>query len=338
MAFFSDDTKDKFRKFRRIRRAWISLWIIVAAFILSLFAEFLANDRPIVLVWKDSIYFPVYKTYKGVDFGLKQYTEPNYKNLNIAENGWAIWPLVEWGPNETNDELESYPAPPSTANQLGTDDRGRDVFTRLVYGFRVSVSFGLFSLFISVILAVIIGGLQGYAGGRIDFFGQRVVEIWNSLPYLYVLILLVNIYEPGLLMLIVVNSCFSWIALSYYVRAEVLKVRKNTYVTAATAMGCKTPRILARHIVPNSLTPIITFAPFLVNLAINNLAVLDYLGLGVPPPTASIGELLRQGKSHFTTSWWLAVYPFTILVGLIVTINFVGEGLREAFDPRKSRA
>ena len=325
------------RKFKRIKRAYWSFWIIFVVSLLSAGAEFLANDRPIVMSYNDSLFFPIFETYKGFDFGIDSPLEPQYKKMELEGKGWAIWPLVtHWGSNESNRSLDRYPAPPSTANWLGTDDRGRDILTRLIHGYRVSMFFGLVTLVLAIILAVLTGGIQGYLGGWIDLSGQRAIEVWSALPYLYVLILLVNIYEPSITMLILANSAFAWIGLSYYVRAEVLKVRKQTYVEAAQSMGCGHGRIMWAHIIPNSLIPIITYAPFVVNLAINNLAVLDFLGLGVPAPTASIGELLRQGKTHFITSWWLAVFPFTVLVGAIVCINFVGEGLREAFDPRKT--
>lgn len=334
----SADTKDKIRKFRRIKRARYSLWIVLILSLLSTVAEMLANDRPILVWHAGQVYFPIVKTYKGTSFGQETELEPNYKELTLSDSDFALWPIIRWGENESNAKLDTYPAPPSHDNWLGTDDRGRDIVTRLIYGFRVSMFFGLVSVIIAILIAVVVGGVQGYFGGMTDLVGQRIVEVWSSLPYLYVLILIVNIYEPNITMLILANAVFAWIGLSYYVRAEILKIRKQAYVEAAHALGCKHGRVLWTHIIPNSFTPIITFAPFIINLAINNLAVLDYLGLGVQPPTASIGELLRQGRSNFTSAWWLAVYPFLALVITIIMINFIGEGVREAFDPRKVRS
>lgn len=333
---FSEDTVYRLKKFWRIRRSRYSLIAIVALFVLSTFAELLANDKPVFVIRNGEIFFPFFHTYQGTEFGLDSQVEPVYKELQFSESDTVIWTPIRWGENESNSRLESYPGPPTSSNLLGTDDRGRDILTRLIYGFRVSMFFGLISVIIAVVIAVVVGAAQGYLGGWVDLGGQRIIEVWSSLPYLYVLILVVNIYEPSIPILILANAVFAWISLSYYVRAEILKVRKFSFIEAARSLGCSHTRALFKHLIPNAMTPVITFAPFIINVAINNLAVLDYLGLGVQPPTASIGELLRQGRSNFTSSWWLAVFPFIALVTTIVMINFVGEGLRETFDPRKT--
>lgn len=334
---FSEDTISQLKKFWRIKRSRFSLITIVILSLVSTVAELVANDKPIFISTQNQIFFPFIKTYQGASFGLDSPVEPVYKELTYAESDVVVWAPIRWGENESNSMLDSYPGPPTQVNLLGTDDRGRDILTRLIYGFRVSMFFGLVSVIIAVTIAVVVGAAQGYLGGWVDLGGQRIIEIWSSLPYLYVLILVVNIYEPSITMLILANAVFAWISLSYYVRAEILKVRKFSFIEAARSLGCSHTRALFKHVIPNAMTPVITFAPFIINVAINNLAVLDYLGLGVQPPTASIGELLRQGRTNFTSSWWLAVFPFIALVTTIVMINFVGEGLRETFDPRKSR-
>lgn len=327
----------RWRSFLRNRRAVISLIIVAVLAILSCGAELLANSVPLVLSTQGKIYFPVLKTYSGREFGLDSPVEPEYKKLQLSEGDWAVWPPIRWGYNESNIDLESFPSEPSPVNLLGTDDRGRDLLARLIYGFRVSMAFGLANLLIAIVIAVIVGGLQGYFGGLVDFFGQRTLEIWSALPYLYVLVLLISIFQPGIGVLILAEVFFVWINLSYYVRAEYLKLRNLDFVLAAENLGASSWRIIGRHIFPNSLTPIVTFAPFILGQAIVDLAMLDYLGLGVPAPTASLGELLRQGRQYFMNSWWLAVYPFGALVGTMIMLNFIGEGVREAFDPRKAR-
>lgn len=327
----------KWHAFKRSKRAYFALLLLVGAAALSLAAELIANNAPLLLYYKDRVYFPVLVTYQGHDLGLDSPVEPDYKSLQLGAEDFVVWPLIRWGYNESNNALSSYPSEPSTDNLLGTDDRGRDILARLIYGFRVSIAFGLAEMVLAVILATLIGGLQGYLGGKVDIAGQRAVEIWSALPYLYVLTLVVNIFEPGLMALILVASLFSWISLAAYVRSEYLKLRKMEFVLAARSMGASTARIIVQHIFPNSLTPIVTFAPFILGNAIVELAVLDYLGLGVRAPTASIGELLRQGRSNFMNSWWLAVFPFLALITTMISLNFVGEGVREAFDPRRSR-
>lgn len=327
----------RWRSFLRNRRAVFSLVVVTLLTVLSCGAELLANYAPLVLVSKGKVFFPVFKTYSGTDLGFDSPVEPDYKKLQLGPDDFAVWAPIRWGYNESNVDLATFPGPPSADNYLGTDDRGRDLLARLIYGFRVSMAFGLANLVLAVVIAVLVGGAQGYFGGLVDFFGQRTLEIWSALPYLYVLVLLISIFQPGLGVLILAEVLFVWINLSYYVRAEYLKLRKLDFVLAAENLGSSSWRIIARHIFPNSLTPIVTFAPFILGQAIVDLAMLDYLGLGVPAPTASLGELLRQGRQYFMNSWWLAVYPFGVLVGTMIMLNFIGEGVREAFDPRKAR-
>lgn len=331
-------TRKRIGKFLKIKRSVYSLIVLVAFYTLSLMAELIANDVPLVVSYKDNIYFPVLKVYKGVDFDLDHQFEPEYKKIKreIEESGWLIAPALWWGYNESNKELDTYPAPPSKENILGTDDRGRDILVRLIYGFRISITFALVTLVFALLLGTLIGGAQGFIGGRFDLIGQRFVEIWVSLPYLFVVILVVNIFEPGLMVLIGILAAFSWMTTSYYMRAECLRLKNQEFALAAKSLGASRAQVFFQHIVPNAITPLVTLAPFIMSLSIASLSFLDYMGLGVQPPTASIGELLKQGRDNFIFAWWLAIFPFVTLITTLILINFVGEGVRKAFDPRAS--
>lgn len=279
---------------------------------------------------------PVVKTYKGTDFDGPFIVEPNYKEIKeqIEKHGFMIEPLIWWGYNESNRELDNYPSPPSSTNLLGTDDRGRDVLVRILYGFRLSVGFAIAALICAMILGTLIGGLQGFFGGKLDLFGQRFVEMWVSLPSIFVIILVVNVFEPSVFLLMVCMVAFLWIGTQYYVRGECLRLKNKDFALAAASFGASKWQIFTSHIVPNAITPMVTLAPFVMNQAILFLSFLDYIGLGVQPPTASLGELLRQGRDNFLNAWWLAFYPFFALVGTLLLLNFIGEGVRKAFDPR----
>ena len=326
----------RIRNFKKIRRANISLIIIVIAFVLSLFAEFLANSKPLFVYYKGEAFVPAFATYKGTDFGGYSIVEPSYKEIKdeIEANGFMITPPIWWGYNETNQSLESYPGAPNVDNWLGTDDRGRDVFVRILYGFRLSMGFAIVALIFALILGTLIGGLQGFFGGKLDLFGQRFVEMWVSLPSIFVIILVVNIFEPSVFLLMCCMVAFLWIGTQYYVRGECLRLKKKDFAVAAQSFGASKWQIFTSHIVPNAITPMVTLAPFVMNQAILFLSFLDYMGLGVQPPTASLGELLRQGRDNFLNSWWLAFYPFLALVITLLLLNFIGEGVRKAFDPR----
>lgn len=328
------------RRFKANRRGFVSLWVFALLFGLSLFAEIFSNDKPLLVHYNDSFYFPVVKTYPETTFGGDFDTEADYLDPYIraklsAGNNWAIYPL-----NEYNFDTINYfaqrpnPAPPSSINVLGTDDRGRDVLARLIYGFRLSVLFSLGLTAIGVIIGVLAGALQGYFGGKLDLFAQRFIEIWGSMPELYLLIIFASIFQPSILLLILLLSLFGWIGLADYVRAEFLRGRNLDYVRAARALGVSNGGIILRHLMPNAMTPVITFLPFRVSGAILALTSLDYLGLGVPPSTPSLGELLSQGKENIE-AWWLSLTTFGVLVGTLVLLIFIGEGLREALDPRK---
>jgi microcin C transport system permease protein len=332
--------KKQLTRFRRNRRGFWSFVVITLLFVLSLFAGFLFNNLPYVVRYEGKWFFPIVQFYPGEDFGLGIPTAPDYKVLVESDafkkpGNWMRFPLVRYSPDESMPNLQDPPpTKPSRANLLGTDDRGRDLLTRLVYGFRNSMLFALVSWLLIIVTAYFAGAIQGFLGGQIDFYGQRLTEIWSALPVLYVIIFLISIFPPSLTMLTTVWVAFSWIGLASYVRVEVLRVRKMDYVLAARALGANTPRILVRHVLPNTLIPLITFSPFIISASIGSLAALDYLGLGLPPPTASWGELLKEGKENLTC-WWLAIYPFLSLFLSLLLLNFVGEAVRSAFDSRE---
>ncbi|MDH5408239.1 MAG: ABC transporter permease [Gammaproteobacteria bacterium] len=333
-------TQRAWRRFKANRRGYVSLWVFSILFLLSLFAEVLSNDKPLVVYYESGLYFPLFKSYPETTFGgdfdtETDYTDPYVKTLLKKGSNWAIYPLNPYS-YETINYFTKHPnpAPPSTDNLLGTDDRGRDVFARLIYGFRLSVLFAFVLTLIGIVLGVVAGALQGYLGGRFDLFAQRLIEIWGSMPELYLLIIFASLFEPSVLLLIILLSLFGWMGLADYVRAEFLRGRNMDYVTAAKAMGVSHRSIMFRHLLPNSMTPVITFLPFRISAAIMALTSLDFLGLGVPPTTPSIGELLAQGKENID-AWWLSMTTFGVLVGTLVLLIFIGEALREAMDIRR---
>ncbi len=327
------------RRFKTNRRGYWSLWIFGILFVLSLFAEFLSNDKPLLIRYDGSFYFPLVKDYPEKTFGgdfdtPADYLDP-YVRAKIKDKGWAIFP-----PNPYRYDTINYfaerpnPSPPSSKNLAGTDDRGRDVLARLIYGFRISVLFGFALTAIGVAVGVLAGALQGYFGGKFDLAFQRFMEVWGSMPELYLLIIFASIFRPSIGLLLILLSLFGWMGLADYVRAEFLRGRNLEYVRAARALGAPDRSIIWRHLLPNSMTPVITFLPFRVSGAILALTSLDFLGLGVPPNTPSLGELLAQGKDNIE-AWWISISTFLVLVGTLVLLIFVGEALREAFDPRK---
>lgn len=333
-------TTRAWRRFRSNRRGYYSLWIFGIMFIFSLFAEVISNDKPLIVYYQSSFYFPLLKTYPETTFGgdfetEADYTDPYVRNLIEAGDNWAVYPINPYRYDTINYfTLHPNPAPPSADNLLGTDDRGRDVLARLIYGFRLSILFAFVLTVIGVLLGVVAGAMQGYLGGRFDLFAQRLIEIWGSMPELYLLIIFASLFEPSVLLLIILLSLFGWMGLADYVRAEFLRGRNMDYITAAKAMGLSNRAIMFRHLLPNSMTPVITFLPFRISAAIMALTSLDYLGLGVPPTTPSIGELLAQGKENIE-AWWLSMTTFGCLVGTLVLLIFIGEALREALDIRR---
>jgi microcin C transport system permease protein len=331
------------RRFRRNRRGYVSLWIFGILFGLSLFAEILSNDKPLVVHYQGGYYFPFLKVYPesvfGGDFGTEaDYNDPYVQGLLVRDDNWVIFAPNRHSYNSINYYAERpNPAPPSPGNLLGTDDRGRDVAARLLYGFRLSVLFAFALTVIGTIVGVLLGGLQGYFGGRFDLWFQRFVEVWGSMPELYLLIIFSSIFQPSILLLLVLLSLFGWMGLADYVRAEFLRGRNMDYVRAARALGVSNTAIMWRHLLPNGLTPVITFLPFRISGSILALTSLDFLGLGVPPNTPSLGELLSQGKDNIE-AWWLSLTTFGVLVGTLVLLIFIGEALREAMDTRRASA
>lgn len=322
-----------------MRRAWWSLLILTGVFILSLFSEMISNDRPLLIGYKGELHAPVLKFYPGTQFGLAHGTQTDYlaleDNPSFREGGgWMVFPPVRWGPYRTNLEQPGNPPhAPSTRHWLGTDNTGRDVLSRLLYGFRLSMAFALTICTLAALLGIFIGGLQGWLGGKTDILGQRFIEIWSALPFLYVVILLGAIYGRSFLLLVCVVALFSWIGMSYYLRGEFYRLKNLNYVKAARALGIPAWRIFLRHVLPNALTPVITLLPFLLISGIGSLTSLDFLGFGLQPPAPSWGEMLRQGLDNLHAPW-LAISATTVLFFTLLLATFVGEGLREAFDPK----
>ncbi|MFI9654020.1 ABC transporter permease [Guyparkeria sp. GHLCS8-2] len=327
------------KRFRRHRRGWISLWLFLALFVLSLGAEMIANDRPLLVKHQGELLFPLWNDYPETRFGgdfasAADYTDPYVVEL-IERDGWVIRAPIPF----SFDTIDYYneepnPAAPNSRHLLGTDDRGRDVAARLIYGFRISVLFALALTVIGTAIGVLAGAVQGYLGGKTDLVFQRFIEVWAALPELYLLIIFASIFEPSIGLLLALLALFGWMGLSDYVRAEFLKGRNLDYVRAARALGVSGPRLMFRHLMPNAMTPVITFLPFRISGAVLALTSLDFLGLGVPPSTPSLGELLSQGKNNID-AWWLSVSTFFVLVGTLVLLIFVGEATRDALDTRR---
>jgi microcin C transport system permease protein len=325
--------------FRANRRGFWSLWIFLALFVLSLFAEFIANDRPLVVAYAGRLYFPVLTDYAETTFGGEFPTEADYRDpymrQRIAERGWAVWPPIPFGDQTINYALaKPAPSPPDGVDWLGTDDQGRDVLARLIYGFRISVLFGLALTILSSIIGVAAGAIQGYYGGLVDLLFQRFSEVWGGLPVLYLLIILSSIVQPNFWWLLGIMLLFSWMSLVDLVRAEFLRARNFDYVRAARALGVANPVIIVRHVLPNAMVATLTFMPFILNGSITTLTSLDFLGFGLPPGSPSLGELLAQGKNNLQAPW-LGFTSFAVLAIMLSLLIFIGEAVRDAFDPRK---
>ena len=330
----------RWEQFRANRRGWWSLWIFLVLFVASLGAEFIANDRPLLVRYQGELYYPVFQTYPETAFGgdfatAADYRDPYVQEL-IRESGWLLWPPVPFSYDTHDRDLgQPAPSPPDARHWLGTDDQGRDVVARLIYGFRVSVLFGLALTLASSAIGVAAGAVQGYFGGWLDLTAQRFIEIWQGLPVLYVLIIIAAFVPPSFWSLLGIMLLFSWTALVGVVRAEFLRVRNFDYVRAARALGVSDPVIMARHILPNAMVATMTFMPFILSGAIVTLTSLDFLGLGLPPDSASLGELLAQGKNNLQAPW-LGITGFLVISLQLSLLVFVGEAVRDAFDPRKT--
>lgn len=343
MILFKVDplTRRRFKKFRKIGRGWYSLLIIGSAFLVSLGAELFIGNRPLVVGYKGDWSFPALsgRYYSSQTFGGTTDLETDFRALKQSESfkaagGFMVLPLHPYSPIESI-RIKGDPPPsrPSWGHPMGTDDRGRDVLARVVYGFRISVSFALLVTFGAYLVGVSVGAFQGFFGGTVDLLGQRVTEIWSALPFLYVVTLVASILTPTFPLLVAILVIFTWIAIAQYTRGEVLKERNKDYVTAARALGSSWHRTLFTQVLGNALTPAITLFPLSLVSDIFALTALDFLGYGLPAPTSSWGELFGQGRSNIT-SWWLITFPFVALATTLLLLTFVGEGVREAWDPR----
>jgi len=331
------------QRFKRNRLGYWSLVIFCVLVVASLFAELLSNDRPLVVRYDGKTYFPIAQSYPETVFGgdfdtATDYLDPFIREQITRGDNWAVYAPNPYGPKTLNYfAKEPNPSAPTRDNWLGTDDRGRDLLAQLIYGFRVSVLFALALTFIGVVLGVLTGAIQGFFGGKTDLAFQRFIEIWGSMPELYLLIIFSAVFAPSISLLLVLLSLFGWMGLSDYVRAEFLRNRQLDYVRAARAMGLSNGQIIWNHVLPNSLTPVVTFLPFRMSAAILALTSLDFLGLGVPPGTPSLGELLSQGKNNID-AWWISMSTFAVLVITLLLLTFMGDALRDALDPRKADA
>jgi microcin C transport system permease protein len=325
--------------FRANKRGFYSLILLCVLMAITLPAEFVANDRPLVVDYKGHLYFPVLFDYPESTFGgflaVPDYRSPFIKK-QISEHGWAIWPLIDYNYRTINrNPTTPAPSPPSKYNWLGTDNQSRDVLARVIYGFRVSVLFGIILTFFSTIIGVAAGAIQGYFGGLVDITFQRFMEIWRSLPALYVLIILASIFQPSFWSLLLILLLSQWMTLTQFVRAEFLRARNFDYVRAARAMGIDNVTIMWRHVLPNAMVATLTFLPFVLTGSITALTTLDFLGFGLPPGSASLGELLSQGQSN-PQAPWLGLTGFAVLGTMLTLFTFIGEAVRDAFDPKKT--
>lgn len=327
-------TLKRYKRFKRDRVAVVSVWILLVMFFFSFTAELWANNQPHIVKYNGEIYFPLFKTYHPSDFKRDDIYVMDYRALELKEGDWAVWPIIQWDPYESNTKVDTYPSPPTKQNWAGTDESGRDVLTRLLYGFRYTMIFAFGSFFVTYAIGITLGSLMGYLGGKADLVGQRLVEVVESTPILFVLITIISIFTPSLPILIVFFAIFSWTNIAGHMRAQFLSLRKREYVEAARAIGADHKRIIGKHILPNGLTPIITLAPFFIVNSVNTLSFLDYLGLGLVPPTPSWGELMAQAQKWFTIAEWLVWSPMIALVVTLTLLINIGIAIRDAFDAK----
>ena len=327
----------RWQNFKSNRRGYYSLWIFSIIFVLTLSAEFISNDKPLLVKYDGEYYFPVISSYPettfGGDFELEMDYRQDFAKDLIKEKGWMLWPMIRYS-YDTINYARIAPANPSAENWLGTDDQGRDVLARVIYGFRISVLFGLALTFFSTIIGVAVGAMQGFYGGKIDLLGQRFIEIWSGMPNLYLLIILSSFVEPGFWWLLGIMLLFQWMSLVDVVRAEFLRGRNLEYVRAAKALGMTNGRLMYRHILPNAMVATVTFMPFILTGAITTLTSLDFLGFGLPAGSPSLGELIAQGKNNLQAPW-LGITAFLVMSVMLTLLVFIGEACRDALDPRK---
>jgi microcin C transport system permease protein len=330
----------RWANFTANRRGVWALWLFLALFAVTLCAEFVANDEPLLVKYQDHYYYPVFKSYPETAFGGQfetetRYRDPYVKKLIKDSRGWMLWPLIPYSYDTINYELDQpAPSPPSRENWLGTDDQGRDVLARMIYGFRISVLFGLILTGLSSVIGIAVGAVQGYFGGILDLAMQRFIEIWSGMPLLYLLIIMASFVQPNFWWLLLIMLTLSWMSLVHVVRAEFLRTRNFDYVRAARALGADDTTIMLRHILPNAMVATLTFLPFILNHALTTLTSLDFIGFGLPPGSPSLGELLNQGKNNLHAPW-LGISAFCVLALMLTLLIFIGEAARDAFDPRK---
>ncbi|MBI4183567.1 MAG: ABC transporter permease [Proteobacteria bacterium] len=333
-------TRRRIENFRANRRGYGAMWLFLALLLLSLFAEFVANDKPLLVRYDGAFYMPVFRAYPETAFGGEFPTEADYRDpylvRRINDRGWIIWPPIPYSyATVIYDLKEPAPSPPTARNWLGTDDQARDVLARTIYGFRISVVFGFALTILSSIFGVAAGAVQGYYGGVIDLAFQRFIEVWSGMPQLFILIILASVIEPSFWTLLVFMLLFSWMGLVGVVRAEFLRVRNFDYVRAARALGVGDAKVMFRHILPNAMVATLTFLPFILSGSVTVLSALDFLGFGLPPGSPSLGELVQQGKNNLQAPW-LGLTAFFVLSIMLTLLVFVGEAVRDAFDPRKA--
>lgn len=330
--FANELTRKRIKRFLEFRTAILALAVLLVLGFFSLTAELWANSKPLVLKFNDQWYVPVLKTYHPSTFGQEGFVT-DYRALQRAQ--FRIDPLIAWDPFERDPSLEELPSAPSGSHWFGTDESGRDVAARLLYGLRSGMTYALMVWLFASMIGIAIGATMGYFAGVVDLVGQRLIEIWESVPTLMLLIILASMMHPNIYILAAFTVLFGWTTVSLYMRAEFLKLRKREFVEAAVAMGASSGRVIFKHVLPNSLTPWLTLSPFMVAGAISGLATLDYLGYGLPAPTPSWGELLGQAQKHFQVAWWLAVYPSLALFLTLTSLNLIGRAMRDALDPRR---
>ena len=330
----------RWESFKANRRGYWSLWIFLVLFTLSMFADFIANDKPLLITYDGGVYFPVVRFYPETQFGgifetEADYRDPVVKDLIAQKGGMMIWPLIPYSYKTIKLQGGPFPSKPTWENLLGTDDAGRDVLARVIYGFRISVLFGLILTVFSSIIGVTAGAVQGYFGGKVDLFFQRIIEIWTSVPELYLLLIIAGTLGSSFWILLGTMLIFSWVRLVHVVRAEFLRARNFEYITAARALGLSDRTIIFKHMLPNAMVATLTYMPFILNGSITTLTSLDFLGLGLPVGSPSLGELLAQGKDNLHAPW-LGLTAFFVISIMLSLLIFVGEAVRDAFDPRKS--
>jgi microcin C transport system permease protein len=330
----------RWSNFKTNKRGYWSLWVFLVLFAFTLCAELVSNDNPLLIKFDGHYYFPIVKSYPETAFGGDFQTEARYRDPYVAKlidaKGWMVWPLIPYSYNTINYNLPTpAPSPPDAANWLGTDDQGRDVMARVIYGFRISVLFGLILTAISSVIGIAAGAVQGYFGGLTDLLMQRMIEIVSGLPELYLLIIMASLVQPNFWWLLILLLLFSWMTLVGVVRAEFLRARNADYVRAARALGATDRTIIFRHLLPNATVATLTYLPFTLNKAITTLTALDFLGFGLPPGSPSLGELLNQGKNNLQAPW-LGISAFVVIAVMLTLLIFISEAVRDAFDPRKN--